>query len=144
MAMLETRPHLLLHCHHCGAPISLRVETLLESPEGQVFQAIGIPPLAVVCPHCKHVRSYSTEQRAPDYDPTAKLVAADRTSDAAFCGSLKCDVEDCRIPLPLYALENIPSDPADRRQVFAKWIWDDVRCRNGDLIRMPDALRSRL
>jgi hypothetical protein len=99
-----SEPHYLFQCVNpdCAKPILLHIESLRQQPGIQRFQATGIPSLAVVCAHCRHVQSYSRIESSPNFDPTAKMVSADHISYAARAGLFECNEEACEVPLPLF------------------------------------------
>lgn len=142
MGLGDLYPHYLFHCrnHDCGVPILLRVEMLWQQPGIQEFHTTGILSLALVCPRCRQVRSYSMVKESPNYDPTAKLVTQDQISDAHIAGKLQCVGESCGFRLPLFALESIPIDYEDRQKILAAWEWKEVRCHKGHPVAKPKIL----
>lgn len=134
-------PHYLFYCRDCEAPILLRAETLAQPSGPQVFRSTAFLSLAVVCPHCKRVRSYSLDKASPNYDPMGKLVAPDKTSNAMSAGWLRCDEENCQTPLPLFSLASVPIDDEARRALLATWIWGDVKCPSGHPVPKPEKLK---
>jgi hypothetical protein len=129
--------HYVFLCRNCSIPIWLHSETLGRPFEPQGVRSSNALSIAVVCPHCKNVRSYSLAENSPDYDPKGTVVSADHIADTVPYGLLECDAEDCKTRLPLVGVKSISTDDAKKKAELNSWNWDGLKCPTGHPISRP-------
>ena len=65
------------------------------------------------------------------------MVLSPQSTGLDFAGFLKCDVESCAPPLPLFAVWNETMTAEQRGVYAAMWIWGDVKCSKEHPIANP-------
>ena len=135
--------HYVFLCRDCSIPIWLHAEMLGRPFEPQGVRSMEPDAIAVVCPNCNHVRSYSLVEKSPSYDPTGTVVFENHVAATVPLGLLECVQGTCRTPLPLCGVKSIPTDEEDKREMLHSWIWgDDVICPNGHRVLKPKILSA--
>lgn len=136
--------HYVFHCRgpQCSEPIALRAEMLGPPFAIPDFPSKDLRAVALVCPRCRRVRTYSADKDLAAFDPTVKEVWLDQSPSQVFAGWQKCEEDTCTALLPLVSLRNIPIDDVQKRIELATWTWADVRCANAHPVPKP-AILSR-
>src|SRR5438128_6451608 len=76
--------------------------------------------VAVVCPRCKRVRTYSLDGSKLHDGPPSSLVRLTITG-------LRCEMAGCEHLVPLYGPPMSMND-AERKRELDSWNWDDLKC----------------
>ena len=94
------------------------------------------PAVVVVCPECRQVQLF---QMPPNNFPAGKgpMVMKPRLVDVDWCDWLQCEMEGCKVPLPLYPMWIAGITGEAALEDAATWQWDGLYCPNGHPIPKP-------
>jgi len=112
-------------------------------PVGKLGNVFGSPALrsidassvGVVCPRCKFVGNYSLFENSPDYNPRDQVILVRPVGETAFIKWLKCEVENCKTPLPLFAIWSAATTAEEREADISTWRWEKLHCPQGHKIQ---------
>ena len=130
-------PLYAFHCKDCELPMKLRAETLgymFGLPEQRRIVASSV---ALVCPRCKKVGNYSLLQSSPAYNPQDQGTWECHEQDAELLDWLECGEENCKSPLPLFAVWSPTTSAEGRRADTSTWRWENLHCPDGHGIEAP-------
>ena len=129
--------HYIFHCS-CAKPIALPVETLGPLVVPQESCTTETRVVALVCPHCSRVRSYSVDKESASYDPTHRVESLPHKAVWKLAAWLSCGEETCGVRLLLFLPRNIPTDAAAQQRELATWIWtENLKCPKEHSIPQP-------
>jgi hypothetical protein len=115
--------YLVLRCEKCLPRLARIPLVRLAIP----LSALSGPHwIAIVCPVCKRVQSYSLKTSEPGSSKAPALMEK-------VASDLKCSEVDCQHHVPLYALP-VSLNPRRKAAELESWIWDDLTCPDGHRI----------
>lgn len=123
-------------CKNCGKPIRLQAQTLGHRFQVPTSQATDVDSVGAVCFHCKHVANYSMHKNSPDYRREYRSAVAIPVRETVYVKQLKCDEENCKTPLHIYAQWNESTTDKEREAEIGTWkLVADLHCPNFHAIR---------
>ena len=124
--------YFLFHCKQCRCPTRLHASMLSGLIEHLPSPSTGFPSVALVCPVCTSVNSYSAPKSSdPNPDSASdrvELLPPQKTPVLDFVRMLQSEVEGCEPPVPLFAIWNNTVTAEERKQYSDTWTWADVKC----------------
>lgn len=125
-------------CKECDKPIRLQAQTLGRIFQAPVSQATDIDSVGAACSYCKLVANYSMHKSSPDYRPEYRSEVATPVRGTVYVTQLRCDEENCKARLPIYAQWNESTTDEEREADIATWKWgSDLHCPKGHRIVAP-------
>jgi hypothetical protein len=133
--------HYQFACRHCGEPIMLLAEKLLQPFEDQGMSPNDSHSIAAICLQCKHAGMYSPDRNSPFYLPAFRVVSPARIVETECLGWLECDGKSCKFHAPLFSVMTLALFGEDRINEIHSWKWEELRCpaghSMGNTIRKP-------
>ena len=131
--------HYSFSCKKCSEPILFYSEPFgWPSDLPTLSNIMQTGSVAVPCGgRCARVKSYSLLETSPDYAPEGRSVVLSGIEHTEFFRWLECTDSACPFRLPLVSAMYTPLDGKWREDMIARWIWDELRCPAGHLIRNP-------
>jgi hypothetical protein len=128
----------IFHCKHCPNPMWLPTEMLRREFQSQAFPSKDDASVGVLCSQCNSLKNYSLDKNSPDHSSQdCPVVALPRKQETVFLGLLRCDAENCNIPLPIFAQWMPDTTVEERKADIEIWEWDDLHCPQGHGITVP-------
>jgi hypothetical protein len=123
---MDQEIHIVFQCRNCGSAIWLPHASLGYMFGSQWHRKIDAPALAFPCSVCNHLETYSLHGDSPFHRPLDTPQWDVRHGETWHVGWLKCGVESCTSPLPLFEQQPKTNSLA--------WEWKNLRCPNGHAV----------
>jgi len=134
--MIE-EPQYVFLCKHCPHTIQLPAQTLGHIFQNPTSQSTNVHSVGVVCPECKHVAKYSLRKNSPDRRPDDRAEVSAPILETVSLTPLRCEEENCKFPLPLFAQWSETTTVASRTADTKLWRVDGLLCQEGHPIKHP-------
>jgi hypothetical protein len=127
----------IFHCKSCEYTMSLRAETLGHTFGTPKLRLLDADSVAIACPKCKHVSNYSLLRGSPGYNPQDDVGWGRPHMETVPLEPLRCEVEGCTTPLPLFAMWSATATEEVRKADRSTWQWENLHCPLGHRIKTP-------
>ena len=116
-------------CRGCAATMQLPAQKLGYMFGGPGWKENDDSSVGIVCPRCKLVGNYSLLKNSPDYSPPDVGTMGHTLGETEFVGELKCEKENCKTPLPVFAIWNADTTEEEREADRLTWHAENLHCQ---------------
>jgi hypothetical protein len=114
-----------------------KIQQLFAYPE---YRPNDVDVIAVVCASCKHAETYFLHRKSANHNPKDQVVLAEspRYGDIYLAANLRCEVESCKLRVPLFAHWSVDLSADQRLVDTTHWKAVALVCPNGHALHLPD------